>query len=1094
MSYKELIDQSIQGVYEKGIATKILQHMGRIRNASDITQARRWPMELLQNAGDLAYEDRRVSVRVRLEKNQLIFEHTGKPFRVRDILSIVNQVSSKNPGETVGQFGTGFITTYQLSEKVEIRSVLKEEGLPYKRFSVILDRSGKTHEELHEAIEKNMSELSIADEGEELRDYDKDGFNTAFVYHLESSHSREIALTGMRDLRDTILYIMLFSQSIKSVELEFAEGLLQEEGRHFVYERGNSETVSNGQITETVIIESGKQHILRHISDNDITIAAEYDIQKGYLKLSERVPRLFIDFPLIGAEEFPFPMVINSRRLQPNEPRSGIALVDLEQSEDSRKNKAVMDEAVSLYGIFLKEAVKMEMPGIENLLYIPRCQDNKEWSRQWVETHLYNKIYEYIADEKIFDTLDGRQSLNCQSLSILQAADAKERQGMIKICADIEGMLVPEGDVDWYAALKNYSEACNRSVSLEGLMKKASEWSQLGKIKCSRIEWCQKLYELGISNDETATLICTSDVAILPNQREDDRQLYKVSELYRDDRIPEVLKDVSEDLDKLKASQSVYGSAANAIEIRKKLLHIKIKAENLAQLQDFPLPTLTEYIAQRSRREFPVEQFLYHKDTYLTAWNNAWIKMLCCGPDKALHDICRHIFAEELPEYKKLDDERISPSLWKNSYIGLLAGIFERLEKAGCIDLLKAEMDADWMSGLFNAALKYYEVYSLSGRKIFPNQKGEFCRLLDLYEDKIEAQEMKKIACCFSQREKDCDILEELLYGQIKLDDGWNLRNMGNKEVTSRISRAISRLLSEGNLNDAPEELQDACALLLTWLQEHPDKAKEYFPEYSTEEEQAKLVTSKAVVNLQRKSRGFDKLMEMAGTEDIDELMEMIEKGKSNKKESEGGYDEDSGVYFGDEFDSMNENERKNAFREIGRAGELYAMEQIRKMFAERGWSVTKENPGIVTLEKDSKAESLTDAATGNNDGADWIGIADNAYNRAELYQPDTEEYHQEGWDIRIRLWRADEEQPMEFYTEVKTHTTRSKARNILQLSNEQMRVAASFGGSRFAAVMVDYDWGSHMAVGMCWFPNILEQISKGRICSAQGKYWLFAI
>ena len=123
MSYKELIEQSIQGVYEKGIATKILQHMGKIRNASDITQARRWPMELLQNAGDLAYEDRQVRVRVRLERDRLVFEHTGMPFRVRDILSIVNQVSSKNPGETVGQFGTGFITTYQLSEKVEIRSV-----------------------------------------------------------------------------------------------------------------------------------------------------------------------------------------------------------------------------------------------------------------------------------------------------------------------------------------------------------------------------------------------------------------------------------------------------------------------------------------------------------------------------------------------------------------------------------------------------------------------------------------------------------------------------------------------------------------------------------------------------------------------------------------------------------------------------------------------------------------------------------------------------------------------------------------------------------------------------------------------------------
>lgn len=38
--YHELIDQSIEKVYQAGVATKILQYMGKIRNESDITQAR----------------------------------------------------------------------------------------------------------------------------------------------------------------------------------------------------------------------------------------------------------------------------------------------------------------------------------------------------------------------------------------------------------------------------------------------------------------------------------------------------------------------------------------------------------------------------------------------------------------------------------------------------------------------------------------------------------------------------------------------------------------------------------------------------------------------------------------------------------------------------------------------------------------------------------------------------------------------------------------------------------------------------------------------------------------------------------------------
>lgn len=47
--YKELLKLNIKNVYLTGIATKILQHMDRIRNSNDISQARRWIMELIQN-------------------------------------------------------------------------------------------------------------------------------------------------------------------------------------------------------------------------------------------------------------------------------------------------------------------------------------------------------------------------------------------------------------------------------------------------------------------------------------------------------------------------------------------------------------------------------------------------------------------------------------------------------------------------------------------------------------------------------------------------------------------------------------------------------------------------------------------------------------------------------------------------------------------------------------------------------------------------------------------------------------------------------------------------------------------------------------
>lgn len=158
-TYKSIIDSAINSVYRAGIANKILQHMDRIRNVNDEGQARRWVMELLQNCGDTAYENKPVSVRITLDNDKLVFAHNGRPFKVKDILSIINQVSSKSPDEnTVGRFGTGFMSTFRLSEEVTIKSVLRdtitdESGesifLPYRSFSVTLDRKGHTKEEVN---------------------------------------------------------------------------------------------------------------------------------------------------------------------------------------------------------------------------------------------------------------------------------------------------------------------------------------------------------------------------------------------------------------------------------------------------------------------------------------------------------------------------------------------------------------------------------------------------------------------------------------------------------------------------------------------------------------------------------------------------------------------------------------------------------------------------------------------------------------------------------------------------------------------------------------------------------------------------------
>lgn len=354
MSYHDLIFQNIDKVYQAGIATKIMQHMARIRNSSDVNQARRWVMELLQNARDVAYPDQPVKIRITLEEDKLTFSHTGMPFRVENILAIINQVSSKvDDEETVGQFGTGFVTTFQLSEQVQLDGVLKDEGLPYKPFSVLIDRRGYKEEEILQGIGQAMKQIEEADAALSLENYDREEFHTTFRYLLEQQRSREIARIGMEDLQDTIFYVLLFSRKIESVELVYR---LSDLRKSVLYTRGEERQLGERLcITEfQQIVDCGESrqcecYQICSIEKDGMTLAAGYSEESGFLEFSEKCARIFLDFPLIGSEKFCFPVVVNSRAFHPNEPRSGISLVDQVTSADARVNKEEIAKVVSLY-------------------------------------------------------------------------------------------------------------------------------------------------------------------------------------------------------------------------------------------------------------------------------------------------------------------------------------------------------------------------------------------------------------------------------------------------------------------------------------------------------------------------------------------------------------------------------------------------------------------------------------------------------------------------------------------------------------------------------------------------------------------------
>ena len=1063
--YREKISQSIEKVYQAGVAAKILQYMNKIRNEFDITQARRWVMELLQNARDLAWEGKPLQVQIELKEDALIFRHSGQPFKVKDILSIVNQVSSKNPGEGVGQFGTGFMSTYQLSERVEIHSILKEEGFPGKEFRVTLDRTGRDKEEILRAIFYNLEQLQEADELPDVPECGPEaGCSTEFRYMLENRLSRETARTGVADLADTILYVMLFSERIGSVELS-VEG----EGKRetVTYRRGKS--VSRSELLEELTVAEERQqgertdHTLFFMREQGLTLAAEYDPERGFLPISERTPRIFVDFPLIGAERFPFPVVINNLEFSPNEPRSGISLVDNPNSAEAVKNKALMELAVKAYGVFLGELLRIDTRGAANLISTFEWQENKEWSESWVKEKLYRDVYEIIRRLPIFPTIHGNMSLSEEELHLIRCESPEENSRLRKLIAPLRGYTVPEDGTDWYGVLQPYQIPDGKVIRLEKLLQEASELmgTALDEEAVTAMEWNRMLYDAAMKDPDMAMEIQAGSTAIFPNQCPDDRKahrLFTARQICRDPDIPEIFKDIAETLQDLD-----YPGGAARTTLRQILLPREFGEVDGSIIRQYELTKLTEYIQSHCSRGYRVSNFNFYRAHYESTWQRAWDLMLSCGPDSGMYELYSVWYRRELPERKKIEDDRFSEHLWRTTYCSVLESTVNSIAAYTELRDLGIDPPYRWLGGFYGKCSHYLRETGLVCCTIFPDQEGHFRRLTDLSRDRVQEEELKEIAACFRDKAPDCDIYKELLDRRVTLD-GWNVPWKDDKDVAMRINNAVQMLLMECSLSQAELVYQEACTRLLGWIEEHPHQAQEYFPFFYNEEDRMKLLTPKAAASMQKKARSCARLMDILGAGDPEEAERLVRRLQQKGMGNDTFYHAEADMWLDDELMALGKAERDEACRKIGTAGEEYAFELVCQELIKQGYQVTDKKEGALRL-------------TGENE-------------EYTVFRPDTCGYHQAGWDIRVtsRALPDDHAPEKVWYIEVKTHTPGSVRRGILQISNRQMELAADCGDN-YIVISVVYNYRSGQVEGANVYRNLFRRLAEGKLVNLSEGY-----
>jgi regulator of replication initiation timing len=833
MSYQERINKAQQKVYEKAVATKILDLMDKLRLGNNQNDHRRWIWELLQNAKDAKNRERnKVDAVVDLQVSEkiLAFSHNGQCFSPENITFLIEQVSTKersddNIEETTGKFGTGFLTTHLLSEVVEIHGIVKDDGLPYRKFCIHLDRSSTDLDGITSSLKRSLEQLEQIYKEDDYDGYNSNDFNTSFIYHLDES-GIETALAGIEDLETCLPLALVFLPSIESVEVKHISSIYSVVDRKDVSEDGISM-----EICKVLKISSDKNtyfdFVVIHGSYSEIAFPVETIVDDSSISLKNfddaSVPCLFCDFPLVGSEKFGIPFVINSSHFCLTEPRDGVFLTDVNDNRIDF-NKQIIQEAVDNFSRMIDYACHKQWKNLYCLAKLSKSSNYDAWlSMSWYESSLLSTLINKLYESPIVVTDSGEMVPLQEDNKIIADIpfDSREelREEIWKLVVGINFFAVPQySDLHkWYQIIKNNIWDKNHRLTIELLstyiVKKANSLDELSEsFKIANpIVWLNKYFSLlNLAHEDCIQFLESKSFKIIPNQQGD---LCLPSALMCDENIEDDIKQIG----------SQFVTNTNYYEI---LAHKSISITNL-------LP-----IKKQSDVVLEINQTLRSRNFDLEKKISACQALTCLFPaDKSasiypernfIYKISQKVFADQVFERKFIDNWE--PEIWEVSDRFQLKFIVQKI--AGFENLLKMskildeDIDdiRDWLSKLV-LFINDSDQKSLLESKdaIVPNQNGTLCQLDALF---VEGEYIDEILKDISAN-LGIDFRNELI--DSKFAECVNIppsRQILQKDIASEIRDSIIPLLSDLKRSQHTQEIFNQ---LILWMDDNQETAKSIF-------------------------------------------------------------------------------------------------------------------------------------------------------------------------------------------------------------------------------------------------------------------------
>lgn len=405
------VDAIIRKNNYKLTADKIKQILSKVLN-DPAQSAKRWVWELMQNAKDVKNIFGQVSIQIELFEDKLVFSHNGDPFKVANITGLIQQVSSKDSSnadeEVTGKFGTGFIATHLLSDIITVNGVVNHKEA-HRSFEVVLDRSGRTSEELLPKIEKALEKIRLIDSDPAFTlrpGYEasrvENNLDTSFTYVLLNEEKRQAAIDGVKDLANTLPLTLVNVPKIKNVHI-----IDHISNTDVFYSRQDLQDDGRIRRSKVEVVGLPTQYFITYYTD-ELSLSVQVSDFES-LELLEhfgKTPNLYRDFPLIGSDKFYFPYVLNGYRLNPTEDRDGIPLHS-ESAPDHIENRQLVERAFEV----AKELTRYLLSQQARNLFVCAYSrlPNEKWqpkSKEWYDL-LQVDYRSFLNDLELVETQSG---------------------------------------------------------------------------------------------------------------------------------------------------------------------------------------------------------------------------------------------------------------------------------------------------------------------------------------------------------------------------------------------------------------------------------------------------------------------------------------------------------------------------------------------------------------------------------------------------------------------------------------------------------------------------------------------------------------